>query len=38
MQLKVKLQKTEQIVYLEASKEQTRYRLTYLDVSKLKKG
>ena len=34
MQLKVKLQKTEQIVYLEANEEQTRYRLTYLDVSK----
>ena len=38
LQLQVKLQKTEQIAYLEERKEQTRYRLTYLDVSKSKKS
>ena len=34
MQLEVKLQKTAEITYLEAYKQQTRYRLTYLEVSK----
>ena len=34
MQLQVKLQKTAQIAYLEANKQETRYRLTYSEVSK----
>ena len=34
MQLQVELQKTQEITYLEVNKQETRYRLTYLDVSK----
>ena len=34
MQLQGKLRKTEKIRYLEANKQQTNYRLTYLQVSK----
>ena len=34
MELQVKLQKTAEITYLEANKQQARYRLTYLEVSK----
>ena len=34
MQLQVKLQKTAEIMYLEANKNQTKYLLTYLQVSK----
>ena len=34
MQLQVKLQKTVQITYLEEKKQQTRYRVTYLESSK----
>ena len=34
MQLQVKVQKTGEIRYLEANKEETRYHLTYLEVSK----
>ena len=37
MELQVKLEKREEITYLEENKQQTRYRLTYLDVSKSKK-
>ena len=32
MQLQAKLKKTAEIAYLEANKQQTRYRLTYLEV------
>ena len=32
MQLQVKLQKTEEITYLELKIQQTKYRLTYLEV------
>ena len=32
MQLQIKLQKAEEITYLEENKQQTRYRRTYLDV------
>ena len=34
MELQVKLQKTAEITYLEAKKEQASYRVTYLEVSK----
>ena len=34
MQLQIELEKAEEIMYLEENKQQTRYRLTYLDVSK----
>ena len=34
MQLQIELLKTVEIMYLEAKKEKTRYRLTYLEVSK----
>ena len=34
MQLQIKAKRTAEITYLEASKEQTRYRLTHLQVSK----
>ena len=34
MQLQVKLQTTGDIMYLEANKNQTKYLLTYLQVSK----
>ena len=34
MQLKVQLQTTEEITYLEANKQQTRYLVKYLVVSK----
>ena len=34
MLLQVKLQKTAQVSYLKANKQQTRYRLAYLEVSK----
>ena len=37
MELQVKLEKREETTYLEENKQQTRYRLTYLDVWKLKK-
>ena len=37
MQLQVKLEKTEEIMFLKANKEQTRYRLIYLHASKSKK-
>ena len=35
---KVKCHKTAKTTYLEANKQQTRYRLSYLEVSKLEKG
>ena len=38
MQLQVKMTKRTEIRYLEKNKEQRRYRLTYLDVSKLEEG
>ena len=38
MQLQLKLQKTAEITYLKAKKQQTRYRVTYLEVSKKKKS
>ena len=34
MELQSKLQKTSEIMHLEANKQQTRYRVTYLEVSK----
>ena len=34
MKLQVKLQKAVEIMYLDANKQQTIYRLTYLEVSK----
>ena len=34
MQLQVKLQKAAELTYLEAKKQQTRYRLTYFEFSK----
>ena len=34
MELQLKLKKTEEITYLESKKQQTRYHLTYLEVSK----
>ena len=34
MQLQIKLQKTAEIKYLEGNKQQTRYCLTYLEISK----
>ena len=34
MELQVKLQKPAEITHLERNKEQTKYRITYLDVSK----
>ena len=37
MQLQAKLQKTAGKTYLKANKQQTRYRLTYLEVSKEEK-
>ena len=37
MQLQAKLQKTAGKTYLEANKQQTKYRLTYLEVSKEEK-
>ena len=33
MQLQVKLQQAAEIMYLEGHKQQTRYRLTYLEAS-----
>ena len=37
-QLQIKLQKTKEVTYLKANKQQTRYRLTYLKVGRKKKG
>ena len=37
MQLQVKLKKTAEITYLEAKKQETRYRLRYLEVLKSEK-
>ena len=37
MQLQVKLEKRAELTYLEAKKQQTRYRLRYSDVSKQEK-
>ena len=34
MQLELKLRKRAERTYLEANKQQTRYRLTYLEISK----
>ena len=34
MQLEVKLQKTAEIAHLEGKRQETRYRVTYLEVSK----
>ena len=36
-QLRVKKQKTAELKYLEANKQQTQYRLTYLESSRLQK-
>ena len=38
MQLQVKMPKTTEIRYLEANKQQRRYRLRYLDASKFEQG
>ena len=38
MQLERQLQKTAELTYLDGKKQQTRYRLIYLDVSKNQKG
>ena len=35
MQLRVKVQKTAELTYLEANKRQTKYRVTYLEFWKL---
>ena len=35
---KLKCHKTEEITYLEANKQQIRYRLSYLEVSNLEQG
>ena len=34
MQLQIKLQKPAEITYLEVNKQQTKYRLTYLEIWK----